>query len=239
MKNIIYFGYDLFADCLEYLISNPDINILKIYSCPSDGVFDFYDRVKQIAEKNNIPFTIQKIDAKELEFQFEQNGCDLAFSAGYAYRIPVEAVPSFRGVNLHPALLPQGRGPWPFPCIILKELDKSGVTAHKIAEKFDTGEILLQASFAVPDNESYRELEKKSQSAALSVTKKLMSDFENYWSASKPQGKGEYWKEPSDLERTVFRDTPEDLRDRIIRAFTKEYVIFSDEEKNKGDKLCY
>ncbi len=231
--NIIYFGYDLFAPCLKELASNPKINILKVYSFEGDGYFDKNDEIKEICAVKNIPFTTERITVDELKWQFEQNGCDLAFSAGYAYRIPCESVPSFRGVNIHPSLLPEGRGPWPFPHIILKGLKKSGVTAHKIAEKFDEGEILLQAEFEVSQNETYRSLEKKARCAALDLTKKILSNLDNYWENAIPQAKGEYWKEPTDIERTIYKNTASDLKDKIIRAFTKDYVIFSD--KNKGE----
>ncbi|MBQ8338813.1 MAG: hypothetical protein IJY33_06690 [Oscillospiraceae bacterium] len=231
--NIIYFGYDLFAPCLKELASNPEINVLKVYSFEGDGYFDKNDEVKEICAVKNIPFTTEKITVDELKCEFEQNGCDLAFSAGYAYRIPCESVPVFRGVNIHPSLLPDGRGPWPFPHIILKGLKKSGVTAHKIAERFDEGEILLQAAFEVAENETYRSLEKKAQDAALDLTRKLISDLENYWKNAVPQAKGEYWKEPSDNERTIYLNTSPREKDKIIRAFIENFVIYSD--KNKGE----
>ncbi len=233
MLNIIYFGYDLFALCLKELASKPEINILKVYSFEDDGYFDKNDEIRETCAVKNIPFTTEKITVDELKFQFEQNGCNFAFSAGYAYRIPCESVPSFRGVNIHPSLLPEGRGPWPFPHIILKGLKKSGVTAHKIAERFDEGEILLQDIFEVAENETYRSLEKKAQSAALDITRKLISDLDNYWKNATPQAKGEYWKEPSDIERTIYKNTPPQEKDKIIRAFTEDYVIFSD--KIKGE----
>lgn len=233
MLNIIYFGYDLFAPCFNELASNPDINILKVYSFEGDGYFDKNDEIREICTVKNIPFTTEKITVDELKCEFEQNGCSLAFSAGYAYRIPCESVPSFKGVNIHPSLLPEGRGPWPFPHIILKGLKRSGVTAHKIAERFDEGEILLQTAFDVAENETYRSLEKKAQDAALELSRNLISNFESYWNNAQPQTKGEYWKEPSITDRTIYNDTQSAERDRIIRAFTENFVIYSD--KNKGE----
>lgn len=233
MLNIIYFGYDLFAPCLKELAKNANVNILKVYSFEGDGIFEKNSEIKQICSVKNIPFTTNKINADELKWQFEQNGCDLAFCAGYAYRIPCESVPSFKGVNIHPSLLPEGRGPWPFPHIILKGLEKSGVTAHKISKGFDEGEILLQTEYEVSKTETYASLEEKAWRAALNLTKKLFSDFESYWAGAVTQQAGEYWKEPDDSERTIYKYTTESERDKIIRAFTEDYVIFSD--KNKGE----
>ena len=113
--NIIYFGYDLFASCLKKLVEMPDVNILKIYSFETDGNVDFNDEIKGLADVKKIPFTEEKITKEELFYQFSENNCELAFCAGYAYRIPMENVENFRGINLHPSLLPRLRGPWPMP----------------------------------------------------------------------------------------------------------------------------
>lgn len=236
--NIIYFGYDIFADCLKKLLQNPQINILKIYSFPSDGFFDFHDEIKGIAAVNNIPFTTQKITHEELERQFSQNGCDLAFSAGYQYRIPMENIPQFRGVNIHPSLLPQGRGPWPLPHVILKGLSESGVTAHKLAVRFDEGDIMLKKVFSVSADETYHTLEKKVKIAAAELVCKLMDDFENLWKNAKKQGAGEYWREPPDFERTIFKDTPPEKRKLILRAFGEDYTLYCDQIEKEGKKIC-
>ncbi len=233
--NIIYFGYDMFSDCLKKLLQNPQINILKIYSFPSDGYFDFHDEIKGLAVVKNIPFTTEKITSEELEFQFSQNKCQLAFSAGYQWRIPMENVANFRGINIHPSLLPCGRGPWPMPWVILKGLSKSGVTAHKLAPKIDEGDILLQKEFEVSKNETYASLEKKIQLAAAELTEQLFNNLEQLWKNAKPQGKGEYLPEPPDIERTVFRDTPKEKRELILRAFGEKYTIFIEKKEKEGN----
>ena len=96
--------------------------------------------------------------------------------------------PEFKGVNVHPALLPIGRGAWPYPCTILKGLKKDGVTLHKIAEGFDTGDILLQASYKVSSRETLDTLTKKSQKLGIRLVKKLLADFNGFWDNAKPQG---------------------------------------------------
>lgn len=232
--NIIYFGYDMLAGCLKNLLSEPDINILKIYSFPSDGCVDFHDEIKGLASVKNIPFTDKKITSDELKYQFSQNGCDLAFSAGYTWRIPMENIENFKGVNIHPSLLPSGRGPWPLPWIILKGLCKSGVTAHKIAPRIDEGDILLKKEFSVSSDETYSSLEKKIQISAAEITRELIGNFDFLWQNARAQGKGEYLPEPSDFERTIFVDTPKEKRELILRAFGENYTIFSDKTEREG-----
>lgn len=232
--NIIYFGYDLFASCLKKLLEMPDINILKIYSFESDGNVDFNDEIKGLATVKKIPFTEKKITKEELIYQFSENKCDLAFSAGYAYRIPVENVENFRGINLHPSLLPQLRGPWPMPYVILKGLKSSGVTAHILSEKFDDGDILLQKEFTVSEYENYKSLNEKIAKTGETITEELFKNLDYYFENAKEQGKGEYLPEPTDFERTIFLNTSQEKRDIILRAFGEHYTIFSDKNEKDG-----
>lgn len=232
--NIIYFGYDLFAPCLKKLLEMPDVNILKIYSFESDGDVDFNDEIKGLAAVKNIPFTEEKITNEELKYQFSENNCDLAFCAGYAYRIPVESVENFSGINLHPSLLPDLRGPWPMPWVILKALNTSGVTAHILSEKFDDGDILLQKEFSVSEDENYKTLCEKIAKAGEQITEELFKNLNFYFENVKKQGKGEYLPEPSDFERTIFKDTPKEKRELILRAFGENYNIFSNKNEKEG-----
>ena len=232
--NIIYFGYDLFAPCLKKLLEMQDVNILKIYSFKSDGDVDFNDEIKGLATVKKIPFTEEKITKEELNYQFSENNCDLAFCAGYAYRIPVESVENFKGINLHPSLLPKLRGPWPMPWVILKGFKTSGVTAHILAEKFDEGDILLQKEFVVSENENYSSLNQKIAKAGAEITEELFKNLSFYFENARKQGNGEYLPEPSDFERTIFRDTSKEKRELIIRAFGEHYTIFSDNDYRKS-----
>lgn len=232
--NIIYFGYDLFAPCLRKLLEMPDVNVLKIYSFESDGIVDFNDEIKGLAAVKKIPFTEEKITKAELNYQFSKNKCDLAFCAGYAYRIPVESVANFKGINLHPSLLPDLRGPWPMPYIILKELKTSGVTAHILSEKFDDGDVMLQKKFLVSENENYKTLNEKIAKAGEQITEDLFKNLNFYFENAKEQGEGEYLPEPSDFERTIFKDTPKEKRELILRAFGEHYAIFSNKNEKEG-----
>jgi methionyl-tRNA formyltransferase len=48
------------------------------------------------------------------------------------------------GINVHPSLLPRHRGPSPISAAILSGDTATGVTIQRIAQKFDTGDILRQ-----------------------------------------------------------------------------------------------
>ncbi len=225
---IVYFGYDLFADVLETLLNMPQVTVRAVYSYETDNFFEFNRRVKHLAESREIPFSTEKITKEVLSRHFDE-GCDLAFSAGYIYKIPILDRADFKGVNVHPSLLPIGRGAWPYPCTILRELNESGVTVHKLGKKFDEGDILLQESYAVSPDETLDTLTEKSQAAAVRLVKKLIPDFLQYFENARAQYGGEYWQEPTDADRTITDGMTVAEADRVIRAFGSYGFIYRGE----------
>lgn len=222
---IVYFGFDLFADCFKRLLEIPSIEIMALYTFPTDDRFEFNREVIALAEKRGIPVHLEKITKEALEQYFDE-GCDFTLSAGYIHKIPILERDNFKGINVHPALLPIGRGAWPFPCTILRGLTTSGVTIHKITDRFDEGDILLQRSVAVDPDETLDTLTEKCQRLAADMMEPLVADFNNLWSSATPQGEGEYWAEPTDTDRTITPDMSDEQKDLIKRAFGSFGVIY-------------
>ena len=154
-----------------------------------------------------------------------KKGIDLIFCAGYAYRIPIECLDGVRAINLHPSLLPKGRGPWPLPWAILNHQTKTGVTAHILAPKIDEGDILLQKEIDISKSDDYFSLEKKITQTAAKLVKELFENLEQCFKNKKAQQKGEYLPEPPDEMRTIYDDMTDEEKNHIIRAFGKAYII--------------
>ena len=64
--------------------------------------------------------------------------------AEYSYLVPDTDVKY--AINIHPTLLPNGRGPTPLPYLI-NAPEFSGVTIHKICNKFDSGDIIYNPKY--------------------------------------------------------------------------------------------
>ena len=140
---IAYIGIDLFLPALEFL-KKINCEVLEIFSCPTDNFTEFNTGIINFAKQYNIPYKLEKISENDFERLYNK-GCEAVICAGYYYKIPVyKKIPS---VNIHPSLLPYGRGSWPMPYEILLDNRKSGVTIHKISSALDEGDILLQRYF--------------------------------------------------------------------------------------------
>jgi len=212
---VAYAGFDLLSPCLEAL-EEAGCQIMKLFTFPTNNVYEFNRAVTDFAQKRNIPWTDQRVTSGDLLALLDQ-GCEALFSAGYIYKIPVDT--PLRCANVHPALLPLGRGPWPMPCTILKGLRESGVTIHKVAAGFDTGDILLQRPFPVTEADTLETMTETIRRLAPQVLAQAVRDFDRLWDKAVPQGAGEYWPEPAGEELVIRTEDAAARADRVVRAF--------------------
>ena len=225
---IAYLGFDLFFECLQYLADTNEI--VKIFTCEVDGNYEKNELTYALAKEKNIPITPKRITASDID-SLEKAGCDLIISAGYYFKIPVSD--NIKSINIHPSLLPEGRGPWPLPVIILKGINESGVTAHRIAENFDEGEIVLQKKISVCANENLETLTQKMKQCALMVVTELSQNIEFYWNTRTVQNGGSYWKEPSVKDMSFTLKCDFEYVDKITRAFYGYKSFLKNDEETK------
>ncbi len=83
----------------------------------------------------------------------------------------------------------------PLPWVILKGLERTGVTLHAISDIWDGGDIILQESFPVSGGEHIEALLTRSQHVALRLLDRFLDDPESCWRRAVPQSLGdrEYW----------------------------------------------
>ena len=88
---------------------------------------------------------------------------DVICVACFPWHLPraLLALPPLGCLNLHPALLPAYRGPTPEFWVLRNGEQYTGATIHLMDEQFDSGDILLQDRFEIPDGISSVELERR------------------------------------------------------------------------------
>lgn len=223
---IAYAGFDLFYPALEAL-HRSGCEIVRIFSCKVDNVTEFNTDVTDFARKHNIPITYDRITTEDL-VKLRDSGVDALFCAAYYYRMPI--IDDFKMLNIHPSLLPQGRGSWPMPVQILRGDKCGGVSIHKMEESFDTGEILMQKSFEIADDENLSTFMDKIYALLPPMIDLLVSNLDYYYSNAIVQGEGEYIQCPDERDYIITKDSDFDYADRVCRAFYGFYVIYNDGE---------
>ena len=212
---IAYLGYDILLPCLRALTES-GCSVMELFSFPTDNVFEFNRELRRFAWERGVPFAERPIGLEDIH-RLKAAGCRAIFCAGYIYRVPVDH--SLPIVNVHPSLLPVGRGAWPMPVTILRGLSESGVTLHKMEEGFDTGDILLQQAFPVEPEDNLETVTAKVQTAAAGLCRRIAADFDRIWENARAQGAGEYWRCPRKSDYTITAETSPRDTERILRAF--------------------
>lgn len=197
---IVYFGNNLFSSCLKYLIDEGH-QILRVYKNSSSHDSSIVDK---LCDKSDIPLCEHKPNLNELN-QLVSLGAEIFIVAEYSYLVPDTNVKY--AINIHPTLLPHGRGPTPLPYLI-ESPEFSGVTLHKICDDFDSGDIILQVKVSQSINESLTTLMIKMHLESVKLLKIFFQDIDYYYQLAYSQVDYSYWSKINGTDRVLDWNSP-------------------------------
>jgi methionyl-tRNA formyltransferase len=151
--------------------------------------------VKKYALEKNIP-VLQPEKLKDPAFIEKLRELKADLQVVVAFRMLPEIVwnmPPLGTVNLHGSLLPQYRGAAPINWAVINGENETGVTTFKLKQAIDTGDILLQESFPIGEDETAGELHDRMKVIGAKLLVKTIKGIGNGNLAETPQsllGKG-------------------------------------------------
>lgn len=142
LKMLVEGGYNVVA-----VVTQPDKPVGRhaVLTAPA---------VKQYALEHNLP-VLQPVKMKDPEFLAELAKYEADLQVVVAFRMLPEvvwAMPKYGTFNVHAALLPQYRGAAPINWAIIGGETVTGVTTFFLDHDIDTGRIIMQKEFAIPDD---------------------------------------------------------------------------------------
>lgn len=155
---IVFMGTPEFAvGTLERLVEN-GYNVVAVVTQPDKPVGRHQDhlqpsQVKEYALAHNLP-VLQPVKMKDPEFVAELASYNADLQVVVAFRMLPEVVwsmPRFGTFNVHAALLPQYRGAAPINWAVINGEKETGVTTFFLDHDIDTGRIIMQKHFPIPD----------------------------------------------------------------------------------------
>lgn len=135
--------------------------------------------VKKYAVENNLT-VLQPEKLKNPEFLAELRSLSADLQIVVAFRMLPEVVwnmPPMGSVNLHGSLLPQYRGAAPINWAVINGEKETGVTTFKLKHEIDTGDILLQESFPIGENETAGDVHDKMKEIGAAVLVKTVKSL--------------------------------------------------------------
>lgn len=161
---IVFMGTPEFAVASLDALVNAGYNIVAVVTAPDKpagrGMKVTESAVKKYALKKGLNI-LQPVKLKDPSFLQELQALQADLQVLVAFRMLPELVwnmPRLGTINLHGSLLPQYRGAAPINWAIINGEKETGVTTFKLKHEIDTGDILLQESLPIGDNESAGEL---------------------------------------------------------------------------------
>ena len=114
-----------------------------------------------MADTAGIPVIWVKSAAEATE-TIRSVAAEVAVAACFPWRLPHAAddIPPLGILNVHPSLLPVGRGPEPVFWTLRRGEQVTGVTVHRMDAGFDTGPIVAQTRMPVPEGIGAPDLER-------------------------------------------------------------------------------
>ena len=155
MERVIVFGNQLIGvEGVKILGEQPGMEVVLAVGCESEtDRRSGYPSLKDYCQTVGIPFC--QPERMDKEFLLMLKGLDPSFCFSLNYRSIFNndfiKLPTKGFVNLHPSPLPRYRGPTPYFWALLNGEKEYGTTLHYIDQGIDTGDIISQAKFAIPD----------------------------------------------------------------------------------------
>jgi methionyl-tRNA formyltransferase len=164
---IIFLGNPEFARFhLERILEN-GYTVVAVISAPDRpggrGMKLMATPVTQYAREQNIP-CLQPTNLKNEAFQEELKAYKADLQVVIAFRmLPVVVwdMPPMGTYNLHASLLPQYRGAAPINWAIINGETETGVSTFKLKHEIDTGDLLVQKTCAITDDDTVGTLHDK------------------------------------------------------------------------------
>jgi len=161
---IIFMGTPEFAVASLDAMVNAGCNIVAVVTTPDKPAGRGMQLQQSAVKKYAVEHGIKVLEPQKLrnpEFLAELKSLNADLQIVVAFRMLPEVVwnmPPMGTINVHGSLLPQYRGAAPINWAVINGEKETGVTTFKLKHEIDTGDILLQESIPIGENETAGEV---------------------------------------------------------------------------------
>lgn len=205
---IVFMGTPDFAVATLDALLKSNYNIVGVITAPDRpagrGRKLQQSAVKKYAQSHGLP-VLQPTNLKDVDFFKKLKDLNANLQIVVAFRMLPKAVwqmPAYGTFNLHASLLPNYRGAAPINWAIINGETSTGVTTFFIDEKIDTGNIILQETVDIQENEIVGELHDKLMHVGSKLVVKTVDLIKNDLVKTTKQSGTEYKSAPKIYSET-------------------------------------
>jgi methionyl-tRNA formyltransferase len=227
---IVFMGTPEFAVASLDALVKAGFNIVGVITAPDKpagrGMKLQESAVKKYAVEKGLK-VLQPEKLKNPEFLDELRSLQADLQIVVAFRMLPEVVwnmPPKGTINLHGSLLPQYRGAAPINWSVINGDKETGVTTFKLKHEIDTGDILLQESFPIGENETAGEVHDKMKEIGAQLLVKTVKGIAEGTLTERPQsavGSSQSATHDSRLTSHVLKHAPKIFTETCKIDFSK------------------
>jgi methionyl-tRNA formyltransferase len=189
---------------LEALLREAQVNVSAVFTVKYDNPFPYYPEQQLLdlcAARQVVCYHGLQVSSEEGVQTLRRHAPDLIIVATFKQILKqnVIALPSRGVVNFHPSLLPRYRGPCPTNAALLNGDSVTGVTVHYLTPMIDEGNILLQKSIRIDQEDDDGRLRRK---LAILAGEMVPEVVEMFTAGRRPEGT------PQDNRLATFAPKP-------------------------------
>lgn len=190
------------------------------------GLFTGTGSITRRAKQHGIPI-LHEQDVNRAQGQEFVAECrpDLLVSAHFDQKLdpPLCDRPERAAVNIHPSLLPNGRGLEPVLYAMSQGKSDFGVTVHRIANEIDTGTILAATEITVAKTESVLRVMHRLAERGADLLSTCVEQATTPGAGSPQTGNGTYHSWPTGREiRKIYRAGRHLMKPRDLALFWRD-----------------
>ncbi len=225
---IVFMGTPEFAVGSLDALLNAGFSVVGVVTAPDKpagrGMKPSMSAVKKYALEKGLP-VLQPEKLKDPTFLATLSALQADVQVVVAFRMLPELVwsmPPMGTINVHGSLLPQYRGAAPINWAIINGEPTTGVTTFKLQHAIDTGNILLQKSFMIGEDETAGEVHDRMKDIGAAL---LVETIQGLLDGSLEEKTQSSFTEPGDLKhapklftadcRINWTDTAAQIHNRI------------------------
>lgn len=217
-------------ECLKYLLDR-ECKIHTLITLPSGAgkhVSDYFDLHDFCREQGINVLDTTNVNSKETLIALQIEKPDYLFTLGWSQIFREDFIKCFSNfiVGTHPTKLPYGRGRAPLPWTILEDLRESAVSFFKIDTGVDTGKLILQRTFNIPQGtyvgELYERVANELAQGFMSIYETLEKGDSLTFTPQDNDGATVRGKRVPSDGLIEFHQTASEI-ERLIRAVSKPY----------------
>jgi len=213
---LVFANGSLGLKVMQLLLDSSDIQVVGVVLNHQDKISEGYkDMFLKLSSENGIDcefFQFSENLWEQTRFLQVMRSADYAVSALFGHIIPLNVISHFgeKIVNLHPSLLPTGRGADPVAWAIIED-KQQGATLHQVDGNIDTGNVLKQIQIETHFSDTAGEIYSRCLEALLELFKQYLASDLNHLEKKPPDSRGTYHnrKELDAIRESLLRGNKE------------------------------